>query len=90
MVHIFIIKKNQIFDKDSTGSQDEGEKQIDVDVVPGAVKLPAKTKIKSCLKHFVFPHSMSVHNLRQQKIGNRYLKAVKTKIAVISEMSEVA
>lgn len=42
VVQAFICKENGVFDEDSTRSQDEGEEQVDVDVVPGAVKLPAE------------------------------------------------
>lgn len=40
VVQVFIRKQNSIFDEDSARSQDEGEEQVDVDVVPGAVELP--------------------------------------------------
>lgn len=40
MVLLLIRKQNGIFDEDCAGSQDEGEEKVDVDVVPGAVKLP--------------------------------------------------
>lgn len=42
VVQAFICKENGVFDEDSTRSQDEGEEQVDVNVVPGAVELPAE------------------------------------------------
>lgn len=44
VVQVFIRKKNSIFNEDSARSQDEGEEQVDVDVVSGAVKLPVKQR----------------------------------------------
>lgn len=44
VVQVFIRKKNSVFNEDSTCSQDEGEEQVYVDVVSGAVKLPAKQR----------------------------------------------
>lgn len=44
VVQVFIRKQNAVFNEDSARSQDEGEEQIDVDVVPGAVKLPAEQR----------------------------------------------
>lgn len=44
MVQAFICKEDGVFDEDSTGSQDEREEQVDVDVVPGAVKLSAEDR----------------------------------------------
>lgn len=42
VVQVFIRKKNAIFNEDSARSQDKGEEQVDVDVVPGTVKLPVE------------------------------------------------
>lgn len=42
MVLILIRKQDSVFNEDCTGSQDEGEEKVDVDVVPGAMKLPAE------------------------------------------------
>lgn len=44
VVEVFIREKNSVFDEDGARSQDEGEEQVDVDVVPGAVKLPAEQR----------------------------------------------
>lgn len=44
MVEGFIGKENGVFDEDGAGPQDEGEEEVDVNVVPGAVKLPAERK----------------------------------------------
>lgn len=44
VVQVFIRKQNAIFDEDSTCSQDEREEQIDVDVIPGTVKLPTEQR----------------------------------------------
>lgn len=41
VVQVFIRKQNAVFDEDCAGSQDEGEEKVDVDVVPGAMELPA-------------------------------------------------
>lgn len=46
MVQVLIREQDTIFDEDSAGSQNEGEEQVDVDVVPGAMKLPAEEKKK--------------------------------------------
>lgn len=37
---LFVRKEHRVSDEDKDGSQDEGHKQLDVDVVPGAVQLP--------------------------------------------------
>lgn len=42
VVQVFISKENSIFNEDGACSQDEREEQVDVDVVPGAVKLPER------------------------------------------------
>lgn len=44
MVQVLIRKQNAVFNEDGTCSQDEREEQIDVDVIPGAVKLPAEQR----------------------------------------------
>lgn len=44
MVQVFISEENSIFNEDSARSQDEGEEQVDVDVVPGAVKLSVEQR----------------------------------------------
>lgn len=45
VVQVLIGEENHVFDEDSARSQDEGEEQVDVDVVPGAVKLPVSENI---------------------------------------------
>lgn len=52
VVEVFVRKKNAIFNEDSARSQDEGEEQVDVDVVPGAVKLPVE-QTKAFLTDFI-------------------------------------
>lgn len=42
VVELWICKKETVPDKDEDGSQDERDKQLDVDVVPGTVQLPAE------------------------------------------------
>lgn len=42
VVQGLICKENGVFDEDGARSQDEGEEQVDVNVVPGAAKLPAE------------------------------------------------
>lgn len=37
---LFISKQQRVSDEDKDGSQDEGHKHLDVDVVPGTVQLP--------------------------------------------------
>lgn len=54
VVQVFIREQDPIFDEDGAGSQDEGEEQVHVDVVPGAVELPVQKKKKEKKKHFVF------------------------------------
>lgn len=44
MVQVLIGKENTIFNEDGARPQDEGEEQVDVDVVPGAVKLPVEQR----------------------------------------------
>lgn len=39
MVELFISKQQRVSDEDEDGSQDEGDEQLDVDVVPGTVQL---------------------------------------------------
>lgn len=42
-LHVLIVgKQYSIFDQYSDGSQNEGEEQIQMDVVPGAVELSAR------------------------------------------------
>lgn len=43
VIQVFIREQNGVFDENCTRSQDEGEEQVNVDVVPGAVKLPRET-----------------------------------------------
>ena len=40
VIQCLVGKENGVFDEDRTCSQDEGGKQVYVDVVPGAVELP--------------------------------------------------
>lgn len=40
VVELFVCKKETVPDKDEDGSQDKGDKQLDMDVVPSAVQLP--------------------------------------------------
>lgn len=42
MVQAFVCKENGVLDEDGARPQDEGEEQVDVNVVPGAAKLPAE------------------------------------------------
>lgn len=44
VVQVLVGEQNQVFDEDGARSQDEGEEQVDVDVVPGAVELPVCKK----------------------------------------------
>lgn len=59
MVQVLIRKQNAVFNEDSTCSQDEREEQIDVDVIPGAVKLPAEQR-KDFLRDFYLKESISL------------------------------
>ncbi len=52
MVQILIGKENRIFDEDRNGSQDEGGKEIDVNVVSCAVELPVLGRVKYNVKLF--------------------------------------
>lgn len=40
MIQVLVREEDSIFDEDGARSQDERGKQVDVDVVPGAVELP--------------------------------------------------
>ena len=40
VVELLISKQQSVSDEDEDGPQDEGEEELDVDVVPGAVELP--------------------------------------------------
>lgn len=44
VVLVLVGKKNGVFDEDCAGSQDEGEEEVDVDVVPGAMELPVEQR----------------------------------------------
>lgn len=46
MVQRLISKQHCVFNKNSTGSQDEGGEQVDVDVVSGAAELSEKRKTR--------------------------------------------
>lgn len=39
MVELFVSKEQRVSDEDEDGSQDEGDKHLDVDVVPCTVQL---------------------------------------------------
>lgn len=54
VVELLICKEKTVPDKDGDGSQDEGDKQLDVNVVPGAVQLPVEY-IRSALEAFLHP-----------------------------------
>lgn len=54
VVQVFIREQDPIFDEDGAGSQDEGEEQVHVDVVPGAVELPVQKKKKEKKKTLCF------------------------------------
>ena len=41
VVEVLIGEEDPVLDEDGAGPQDEGGEQVDVDVVPGAVELPA-------------------------------------------------
>lgn len=59
VVQVLIRKQNAVFNEDSTCSQDEREEQIDVDVIPGAVKLPAEQR-NDFLRDFYLKESISL------------------------------
>ena len=40
VVELFVREEQRVSDEDEDGSQDEGHKQLDVDVVPGTMELP--------------------------------------------------
>ena len=44
VVQVFIREEDSIFNEDGARSQDEREEQVDVDVVPGAAKLPEQSE----------------------------------------------
>ena len=54
MVLVFIGKEDAIFNEDGARSQDEGDEEVDVDVVSGAVELPVEQdkKKRPHTKHF--------------------------------------
>lgn len=64
MVQAFVREEDSVFDEDSAGSQDEGEEQVDVNVVPGAVELPAEDE----RYEFTFPR-----NLQRKQIVSKTL-----------------
>ena len=62
VVQGLISKQNSVFNENGAGSQDEGGKQVDVDVVSGAAELPERnTNVTTnrfpglCLKAFSGP-----------------------------------
>lgn len=100
MVQTFICKENGVFDEDRARSQDEGEEQVDVNVVPGAAKLPAGGRYSE-FSAPAFPRRQrrlqpdpgggACRATSHQSPRKRpYLKTVKTKMATMREMSEVA
>lgn len=50
MIQRLIREENRIFDEDCAGSEDEGRKEVDVYVVPGAVEFPA---VKTFAQSFI-------------------------------------
>ena len=49
VVELFISEQQRVSDEDEDGFQNEGDKQLDVNVVPGTVQLP-----EEILRHGVF------------------------------------
>jgi len=45
--------QNPVLNKHRDGSQHEGHKQVHVDEVPGAVKLPVDRRSKEGLRHYM-------------------------------------
>lgn len=87
MVQAFIRKEDGVFDEDSAGSQDEREEEVDVDVVPGAVKLPAEDRAPDGQTVWgAGPTEGNAHLLQKRA----HLKTVKTKMATMRETREVA
>lgn len=43
MIQVLISEQHSVFDENSTGSQDEGGEQVDVDVVSGAAELSERS-----------------------------------------------
>lgn len=46
MVQFLISKQQRVPNEDEDGSQDEGDEQLDVNVVPGTVQLPEEMSAK--------------------------------------------
>lgn len=53
MVHGFICKQNSIFGENSNSSQDKGDKQVHVDVIPCAVEFSGMER-EIFLKNIIF------------------------------------
>lgn len=52
VIELFIGKQQRVSDEDEDGSQDEGDKQLDVNVVPGTVQLSAEiVRFNQCISH---------------------------------------
>lgn len=47
MITVLLSVQHAVFNKDRDGSQDEGDEQVHVDEVPGAVQLPVEQQQKS-------------------------------------------
>lgn len=44
VIDLLISKQQRVSDEDENGSQDEGDEQLDVNVIPGAVQFPEETE----------------------------------------------
>lgn len=62
VVELLISKQQRVSDEDEDGSQDEGDEQLDMDVVPGAVQLPEE--MTTSHTHYTLLYTYSVFRCR--------------------------
>lgn len=70
-VQLFISKQQRVSNEDEDGSQDEGHKHLDVDVIPGTVQLPGEhSQFKSghlrCVTHLCFTNMLTAEEKEKQ------------------------
>lgn len=84
-VQLFISKQQRVSNEDKDGSQDEGHKHLDVDVIPGTVQLPGEhSQFKSghlcCVIHLCYTNMFTVE---EKETKNPHLIRQKMAMATV-------
>lgn len=83
VIELLVIKQLGVSDEDEDGSQDEGDEQLDVNVVPGAVQLPGEILR---LFHRLLSERDSFQNCVKKKVNNQsYLQVFSLEEAEYSD-----